>query len=160
MPEASEEKSKNKKEKEKEKNKDKAKDKDTKKPEPIGDYQQGIETMYKLWGPEMTEQMRAVWRQAHPDVERYITGFALGEVWSRPNLDLKTRSLVCLSAAVALEREGQIRLHTNGALNSGATETEIYEAIIQLMIYASFAAAWQAMVYVTQEIQKHRSKTV
>ncbi len=120
----------------------------------IGNYEQGIETMNKLWGEAHTEQMRNVWKTANVDVEKYITAFALGEVWSRPGLDLKTRSLVCLAASVALEREGQIRLHTRGAFNSGATPTEITETIIQLMIYASFAAAWQAMVYVTDELKK------
>ena len=121
----------------------------------VGDYQKGIETMHRLWGEELTEKMRAIWREANPDVERYITAFALGEVWSRPGLDLKTRSLICLSAAVALEREGQIRLHTQGALKSGATPTEITETIIQLMIYASFPAAWQAMVVVSQVLAEH-----
>ncbi len=121
----------------------------------IGDYERGIETMHKLWGEPMTEQMRTLWRNSSPDVERYITAFALGEVWSRPGLDLKTRSLVCLAASVALEREGQIRLHTHGALQSGATPTEITETIIQLMVYASFPAAWQAMVVVSQVLAEH-----
>jgi alkylhydroperoxidase/carboxymuconolactone decarboxylase family protein YurZ len=121
----------------------------------VGDYERGIETMRRLWGEETAERMRAVWKTAHPDVERYITAFALGEVWSRPVLDLKTRSLICLAAAVALEREGQIRLHTQGALHSGATPDEVREAILQLMIYASFPAAWQAMVIASQVINEH-----
>ncbi|HEX2914331.1 MAG TPA: carboxymuconolactone decarboxylase family protein [Chloroflexia bacterium] len=120
----------------------------------MGDYQRGIETMYRLWGETRTEELRKVWQKCSPDIERYITGFALGEIWSRPTLDLKTRSLVCLAAAVALEREGQIRLHTHGALHSGATREEVTEAVIQLMIYASFPAAWQAMVTVQDEMDK------
>ncbi len=126
--------------------------------QPIGDYQRGIDTMHKLWGEKMTADMRAIWEKANPDVERYITGFALGEIWSRPTLDLKTRSLICLAAAVALEREGQIKLHTHGALHSGATAEEITETIIQLMIYASFPAAWQAMVVVTQVIKEFQAE--
>ena len=125
----------------------------------VGDYQRGIETMKRLWGDDATDQMRALWKNANPDVERYITAFALGEVWSRPILDLKTRSLICLAAAVALEREGQIRLHTQGALHSGATPAEITETIIQLLIYASFPAAWQAMVIVRQVLTEHEAKT-
>ena len=121
----------------------------------VGDYERGIEVMKRLWGEEMTAKMRAIWQKASPDVERYITAFALGEVWARPVLDLKTRSLICLAAAVALEREGQIRLHTQGALNSGATADEVREAILQLMIYASFPTAWQAMVIASQVIAEH-----
>ena len=126
----------------------------------IGDYQRGIETMKRLWGDDATDQMRTLWKSADTDVERYITAFALGEVWSRPVLDLRTRSLICLAAAVALEREGQIRLHTQGALHSGATPEEVTETIIQMMIYASFPAAWQAMVIVRQVITEHEAKTV
>jgi 4-carboxymuconolactone decarboxylase len=125
----------------------------------IGDYNRGIETMHLMWGPELTEQMRQIWTQANPDVEKYITAFALGEIWSRPVLDLKTRCLVSLAAAVALERESQVRLHTRGALNSGATPEEITETVIQLMIYASFPAAWQAMVAVKQELDEYNKKT-
>lgn len=126
----------------------------------VGDYQRGIATMQRLWGEDATDQMRSLWKSADADVERYITAFALGEVWSRPGLDLKTRSLICLAAAVALEREGQIRLHTQGALHSGATPTEITETVIQLMIYAGFPAAWQAMVIVRQIIDEHEVKAV
>lgn len=124
---------------------------------PVGDYQRGIEVMRQLWGEEKTAQMRAIWKQANPDVERYITAFALGEIWARPALDLKTRSLICLAASVALERESQIRLHTHGALHSGATAEEIGETIIQLMIYAGFPAGWQAMSIASQVIAERRN---
>jgi 4-carboxymuconolactone decarboxylase len=124
----------------------------------VGDYDRGIEVMNLLWGETIAEQMRSIWKTANLDVERYITAFALGEIWSRPVLDLKTRSLIALAAAVALEREGQIRLHTQGALHSGATPAEVAETIIQLMIYASFPAAWQAMVVASQVIAEYVKK--
>ena len=125
----------------------------------VGDYQRGIEVMNRLWGEEAADQMRTLWKAANPDVERYITAFALGEVWSRPVLDLKTRSLISLAVAVTREREGQIRLHTDGALNSGATPTEITEVIIHLLVYAGFPAAWQAMMIVRQVFAEHEAKT-
>jgi 4-carboxymuconolactone decarboxylase len=125
---------------------------------PVGDYQRGLETMNRLWGKSVTEQLRSIWKKASPDVERYITAFAMGEVWSRPVLDLKTRSLLTLAAAVALEREDQIRLHTQGALHSGASPAEIAETIIHLMIYAGFPAAWQAIVIAGKVISAHESR--
>jgi len=121
----------------------------------VGDYQHGIEVMNRLWGKGVTEQLRSIWKKASPDVERYITAFAMGEIWSRPVLDLKTRSLLCLAAAVALEREDQVRLHTQGALQSGATPAEVIETMIHLMIYAGFPAAWQAMVIASKVISEH-----
>jgi 4-carboxymuconolactone decarboxylase len=128
------------------------------KKEIVGDYQRGIDVMNRLWGKTVSEQLRSIWKTASPDVERYITAFAMGEVWSRPVLDLKTRSLLCLGVAVALEREDQVRLHTQGALHSGATPAEIIETIIHLMIYAGFPAAWQAMVIASKIITEHEDK--
>jgi alkylhydroperoxidase/carboxymuconolactone decarboxylase family protein YurZ len=125
----------------------------------VGDYERGIETMKQLWGEEMTEKMRAIWMKASPDAERYITAFSLGEVWTRPHLDLKMRSLICLAAAVSLEREDQVRLHTHGALHSGATPDEIAEVIIQLMVYASFPAGWKAMVAASEVIAEHERQS-
>jgi len=124
----------------------------------VGDYQRGIEVMNRLRGKNVTEQLRSIWKKANPDMERYITAFAVGEVWSRPVLDLKTRSLLCLAAAVALEREDQVRLHTQGALHSGATPAEVTETIIHLMIYAAFPAAWQAMVIASKVIAEHEGR--
>jgi len=124
----------------------------------VGDYQHGIDTMNRLWGKSVTEQLRSIWKKANPDVERYITAFAMGEVWSRPVLDLKTRSLLCLAAAVALEREDQVRLHTQGALHSGASSAEVTETIIHLMIYAGFPAAWQAMVIASKVITEYEGR--
>jgi alkylhydroperoxidase/carboxymuconolactone decarboxylase family protein YurZ len=121
-------------------------------------YATGVAVMERLWGEQMGAELRATWQQADPDVERIITGFALGEIWSRPTLDLKTRSLICLAAAVALEREGQVRLHTHGALQNGATPAEITETLIQLMVYCGFPAAWQAMLAARQVIAKHAAQ--
>lgn len=112
----------------------------------VGDYQHGIDTMTKLWGAATTDRMRDMWMKASPDAERYITAVSLGEVWSRPGLDLQTRCLVTLAASVALEREDQVRLHVLGALRSGATPQEIEEVIIHLMVYTGFPAGWKAMV--------------
>lgn len=123
--------------------------------DPADRYQYGLEMMQRLWGEPLATELRTLWQQADPDIERYITAFALGDIWARPTLDLKTRSLICLAAAVALEREGQIRLHTHGALHNGATPAEVTETILQLMIYAGFPAAWQAMVVARQVIADH-----
>jgi 4-carboxymuconolactone decarboxylase len=63
--------------------------------------------------------------------------------------------VVCSFPHVALEREGQVRLHTHGALQNGATPAEITETLIQLMVYCGFPAGWQAMVAARQVIAEH-----
>ena len=66
----------------------------------VGDYERGIETMKRLWGEELAAKIRGIWMKASPDAERYITAVSLGEVWTRPPLDLRTRSLITLAASV------------------------------------------------------------
>src|SRR5512137_664222 len=57
----------------------------TEKNEPtVGNYQRGLEIMARLWGQEVANDMLMFWRSVHPDIERYITAFALGDVWARP----------------------------------------------------------------------------
>ncbi|HXI86714.1 MAG TPA: carboxymuconolactone decarboxylase family protein [Parvularculaceae bacterium] len=68
-----------------------------------------------------------------------------GEVWSRPGLDLKTRSLITVAALVALNKPDEMRIHLQGALNVGWTRGQLREAFLQLGYYAGFPAALDAM---------------
>jgi hypothetical protein len=46
----------------------------------VGNYQRGLEVMARLWGQEVANDMLVFWRKVHPDIERYITAFALRDV--------------------------------------------------------------------------------
>ena len=66
---------------------------------------------------------------------------------SRPGIDLKTRQLVTVASCVTLgHAQPQLRAHIEGALNVGATREEIVEVILQVALYAGFAAATNAML--------------
>ena len=69
---------------------------------------------------------------------------AYGMVWSRDDLDLKTRSLLTIASLTALGRAGELRVHLLAAINNGATAEEIREAILHTAIYAGFPAARDA----------------
>lgn len=69
---------------------------------------------------------------------------AYGMVWSRPGLDLKTRSLLTIASLTSLGRAGELRVHLLAAVNNGATAEEIREAILHTAIYAGFPAARDA----------------
>lgn len=70
-----------------------------------------------------------------------ITRYAWGEVWTRPGLERKTRSLLVLAMMIALNREAEFKLHCNAAFNNGATKDDIKEVILQAAIYAGVPAA-------------------
>src|SRR5688572_10616884 len=78
------------------------------------------------------EEVEARWAALHPDLARLITGFVAGEVWARPGLDLKTRSLVTVAALTALGRPKALELNIRLALGNGATREEICEVLFQM----------------------------
>jgi 3-oxoadipate enol-lactonase/4-carboxymuconolactone decarboxylase len=99
------------------------------------------------------EVRRAVLGDAHVDraIERttpftqdfqdLITRYAWGEIWSRPGLDRRTRSIVTLTALVAGGREHELEMHVRAALRNGLTPDEIGEVLLQCAVYCGVAAA-------------------
>ncbi len=70
-----------------------------------------------------------------------ITRYAWGEVWSRPGLERRTRSLLCIAMMVALGREEELVLHLRAAANNGVTRDEVKEVLLQTAIYCGVPAA-------------------
>ena len=64
-----------------------------------------------------------------------------GRVWTRPGLDLRSRSLVTLGIMIALRAEGELRLHFPIALRNGLTREELEEVVYHAAAYAGFPAA-------------------
>jgi 4-carboxymuconolactone decarboxylase len=71
----------------------------------------------------------------------FITRTAWGDVWDRPGLDYKSRSIIVLSVATALGRWEEFRIHVKGAIHNGLTRDEIKEVLMQCAVYAGVPAA-------------------
>ena len=80
-----------------------------------------------------------------------ITRYAWGEVWSRPGLPRRTRSLLTLALMVALGRGEELRLHLRGARHNGVTPAEIKEVLLHTAIYCGVPAA-HAAFQVAEEV--------
>ncbi len=74
-----------------------------------------------------------------------------GDVWERPQLSKRDRSLITVSALVAMNRPDQLRSHLARALDNGVTEDELVEAITHLAFYAGWPSAVTA-VSVAREV--------
>ena len=85
-----------------------------------------------------------------PDFGRFVQEFVRDEVWSRPGLDRKTRSLCTVAALTALGKELQLRAHIGLALQNGATREEIVEVLLHMSVYAGFPAAWNGLIAAKQ----------
>ncbi|MEV6491096.1 4-carboxymuconolactone decarboxylase [Actinoplanes sp. NPDC051633] len=70
-----------------------------------------------------------------------ITRYAWGEIWARPGLDRRSRSLVTLTALVALGHHEELALHVRAARRNGLTDAEIEEVLLQTAIYCGVPAA-------------------
>lgn len=100
-----------------------------------------------------TAVRRAVLGNAHVDrsianaseltapFQDFLTRAAWGDVWSRPGLDRRTRSIVTLTALTALRAENEIAMHVRGAINNGLTPAEITEVLLHTAIYAGMPAS-------------------
>jgi 4-carboxymuconolactone decarboxylase len=80
-----------------------------------------------------------------------ITRYAWGEIWNRPGLPRKTRSLLTIAMTIALNRPDELRLHVRGAVNNGVTPDEIKEVLLQAAVYCGVPAANSAF-HIAKEV--------
>jgi len=74
-------------------------------------------------------------------LQELVTTYCWGEIWGRPGLDRKTRSLINLAMITALNRPHEVKMHIKGALNNGLTKNDIQEVFLQVAIYCGVPAA-------------------
>lgn len=73
-------------------------------------------------------------------MQELVTQYCWGDVWSRPGLDRRGRSLLNLGMIAALNRPEELATHVRGALNNGLTKEEIREALLQVAVYCGMPA--------------------
>jgi 4-carboxymuconolactone decarboxylase len=87
-----------------------------------------------------------------------VAGFAIdqafGEIWTRPGLDRKARSLVSMAVMIALRQPNEFAIHMNIALNNGLTLDEIEEAVLQTLPYVGYPAVATALTAAAKVIQE------
>ena len=108
-------------------------------------YQKGVEQFAQMVGRENIDALREKFQALSPDFERLVMGTIGGEVWNRPGLDLRTRSLCSIAVLAGLGRINALELNIRMALNNGASREEIVETFFQVAVYAGFAAAWDGL---------------
>ena len=96
--------------------------------------------MAKTPPPAQRDRVRAI----VPDLINYTEKVVYGEVWERPGLSKRDRSLITVAALVALARPDFVKTHMERALNNGVTKQEISELITHLAFYAGWPAAMSA----------------
>lgn len=85
------------------------------------------------------------WREVSPDLEELTSAFGYGDLWSRPGLGRRDRSVVAMAITATLRAHGQLAWHVRGALGAGVTPDEVREVLIAVAGLAGFPAAWSAL---------------
>lgn len=107
--------------------------------------ERGLKLLDQMLGSERAEQTRHEWREICPDFEEYVVEFLSGEIWSRPQLDRRAKSLVTIATLAAMGRPLGLELNIRMALNNGATKQEIVETLLHIAPYAGFPACWEGL---------------
>jgi 4-carboxymuconolactone decarboxylase len=108
-------------------------------------YVTGMQTRRAVLGDAHVDRTLANRTPFNEDFQDLITRYAWGEIWSRPGLPRRTRSLITVAMLVALNRQEELRLHLRAAANNGVTREEIKEVLLQSAIYCGVPAANTAM---------------
>lgn len=104
-------------------------------------YSRGWEKLREIDG-QAGERVIASLADIAPDFAKYLIEFPFGDIYSRPQLDLKTREIGVVAALTALgNATPQLKVHIHGALNVGCTREEVVEIIMQMAVYAGFPSA-------------------
>jgi 4-carboxymuconolactone decarboxylase len=121
-------------------------------------YERGMRVRREVHGDEHVDAATARATDLTREFQELLTRYAWGEIWTRPGLDRRTRSLITLSAMVALGRERELELHLRSARRIGVPWDDIKEVLLQSAIYCGVPAANSAFA-IAQAVQDGESTT-
>lgn len=107
-------------------------------------YERGLELRREVLGADHVARSMEKATPFTEPVQKLVTEYCWGEIWSRPGLDRRARSIANLSMITALNRNHELGLHVRGALNNGLSREEIKEVLLQTAIYCGVPASLES----------------
>jgi 3-oxoadipate enol-lactonase/4-carboxymuconolactone decarboxylase len=104
-------------------------------------FETGMRVRREVLGNDHVDAANARITRETADFQEFLTRYAWGEIWNRPGLTRRERSLVTLSSLVTGGHENEIAMHVRAGLTNGLTRAEIGEAIMHTALYAGLPAA-------------------
>ncbi len=98
-------------------------------------HDEGMKVRREVLGDEHVDRAASNTTAFTRDFQELITSYAWGEIWTRPGLDRRSRSMVTLTALVAGGHHEELAMHVRAALRNGLTVDEIKEVLLQSAIY-------------------------
>jgi 4-carboxymuconolactone decarboxylase len=108
-------------------------------------YAAGMRVRREVLGDDHVDRATAAITPFDADFQRFITETAWGSVWTRDELDRRTRSCLTIALLTALRQERELAMHVRAGLRNGLTPEQIAEVILHTAVYAGIPAAHSAM---------------
>ncbi len=99
-------------------------------------------------------QAQKLFGDISPKLAELTDNVLFGDVWARPGISRRDRSLATVSALIAMNRPDQLRSHLTLALDNGLTQEELIEAITHLAFYAGWPSAVTAISVAREVFRK------
>ncbi len=107
-------------------------------------FDKGLITRKQVMGEDFVARAFGGATEFTQPIQDHITRAAWGDVWQRPGLDLKTRSLITVAFLTALGKQHELKGHVRGALNNGVTPQELQEVLLHAAVYCGIPTAVDA----------------
>ncbi len=104
----------------------------------------GLRTRRDVLGDEHVDRAIAATTEFTAPFQDFITRYAWGEIWNRPGLGRRERSMITIAVLAALGRDEELAMHIRAALRNGVTPPEISEVLLHLAVYAGVPASNRA----------------
>lgn len=116
-------------------------------------YEHGLEVRRAVLGDAHVDRSLEGATAFNEEFQALITRYAWGEMWTRPGLSRRVRSLVTVAMLVALNRPDELRLHLRAAIRNGVEREELKELLLHASVYCGVPAANHAF-HVAAEVLK------
>ena len=104
-------------------------------------FEKGMAVRKSVLGAEHVARAEANKTEFDADFQRIITEGAWGTIWTRPGLDKKTRHMLTIAMLAAMGKVDELAMHIRATRNTGVTQAEVREILLQVLVYAGAPAA-------------------
>ncbi|QEX22755.1 4-carboxymuconolactone decarboxylase [Hypericibacter adhaerens] len=108
-------------------------------------FERGLVTRREVLGAEYVDNSLRTADAFSWPLQKLTTEWCWDEIWNRPGLDRRSRSILNLGMISALNRPHELRLHLRGAVNNGLTKDEILEILLQVAVYCGMPAGLDSL---------------
>ena len=123
----------------------------------------GLSIRKEVLGEEYVNNSIQNMNEFNTDLQKLITEYCWGQIWSREGLSRTNRSMINIAMLTALNRPNELKLHIRGALNNGVEREEIKEILLQTAIYCGVPASldsFKVAIEVFKSIDEEKNENV